>query len=176
MAKPSDRGPEHLERPTSDALQLVGGAPLSVDEARYIEAARSENTKRGYASDWDEFTGWCERQGLGPLPAQAATISGYLSELARHGAKVGTMSRRLSSIKFAHRLRDLPDPTDNARVVAVWEGIRRTQGEPPDQAAPLMPPELFDVVAACPTERVFKTKGRPVEPDLAGLRDRKSVV
>lgn len=50
------------------------------------------------------------------------------------------MSRRLSAIKFAHQLRDLPDPTRNARVVAVWEGFRRTHGAPPEQAAPLMPP------------------------------------
>jgi hypothetical protein len=41
------------------------------------------------------------------------------------------MSRRLSAIRFAHQLRDLPVPITGARVVAVWEGIRRT----PDQAA-----------------------------------------
>jgi integrase len=97
-------------------------------------------------------------------------ISAYLTELARAGAKVGTMSRRLSSIRFAHQLRDLPDPTTGARVVAVWEGIRRTHGAPPDQAAPLMPPALFDVLDACPQTKVWKT--RPPEPDLAGLRDR----
>lgn len=34
------------------------------------------------------------------------------------------MSRRLSGIRFAHRMRDLPDPTASARVIAVWEGIR----------------------------------------------------
>jgi hypothetical protein len=80
------------------------------------------------------------------------------------------MSRRLSSIRFAHQLRDLPDPTTGARVVAVWEGIRRSHGAPPDQAAPLMPPALFDVLDACPQTKVWKT--RPPEPDLAGLRDR----
>lgn len=82
------------------------------------------------------------------------------------------MSRRLSAIRFAHRLRDLPDPTEAARVVAVWEGIRRLHGAPPEQAAPLMPPELFDVLDACPEMRSWKTKGRAPEPDLAGLRDR----
>jgi integrase len=107
-----------------------------------------------------------------PRPAAAAadTISAYLTELARAGAKVGTMSRRLSSIRFAHQLRDLPDPTTGARVVAVWEGIRRTHGAPPAQAAPLMPPALFDVLDHCPQTKVWKT--RPPEPDLAGLRDR----
>ncbi len=58
-------------------------------------------------------------------------VTGYLAALAERGAKVGTMSRRLSAIKFAHQLRDLPVPTRNARVVAVWKGVRRTPGAPP---------------------------------------------
>jgi integrase len=82
------------------------------------------------------------------------------------------MSRRLSAIRFAHRLRNLPDPTANARVLAVWEGIRREHGAPPEQAAPLMPPELFHVLDCCPTTRTWKTRGRGPEPDLAGARDR----
>ena len=81
------------------------------------------------------------------------------------------MSRRLSAIPFAARLRNQVDPTANARVVAVWEGIRRTHGAPPEQAGPLMPPELFDTLSACPHTKVWKTRGRPSEPDLAGLRD-----
>ena len=35
-----------------------------------------------------------------------------------------------------------------------------------------MPPELLDVLDACPHTRTWKTRGRPAEPDLAGLRDR----
>jgi hypothetical protein len=106
------------------------------------------------------------------MPATAEGISRYLTFLAGHGAKVGTMSRRLSGIRFAHRMRDLPDPTAAARVIAVWEGIRRTHGAPPDQASPLMPPELWDVIDRCPTTRTWKIGKRPPEPDLAGFRDR----
>ncbi|MBD2760940.1 site-specific integrase [Yimella sp. cx-573] len=35
-----------------------------------------------------------------------------------------------------------------------------------------MPPDLFDVLTACPTTKTWKTKGRPPEPDLAGHRDK----
>jgi site-specific recombinase XerD len=155
-----------------DAVALLQGVPLTAEEAAYVEAARAANTLRGYRFDWAEFTAWCTRTGVEPLPAAPATITGYLTALAGRGAKVGTMSRRLSAIKFAHQLRDLPDPTRNARVVAVWEGIRRTHGAPPTQAAPLMPPELLDVLAACPATRAWRTPGRAPEPDLAGARDR----
>lgn len=167
-----DRPPAVPSPATTSALDLAAELPLSADEAAYVEAARARNTLRGYRSDWAEFTTWCDQAGRSALPAAADTITGYLTELARHGAKVGTMSRRLSAIRFAHQLRDLPDPTTGARVVAVWEGIRRTHGAPPEQAAPLMPPELFDVLTACTTTKTWKTRGRPPEPDLAGLRDR----
>jgi len=153
-----------------DPLALLDGVPLTEDEAGYVQAARSANTLRGYRSDWNEFTEWAAERGLEVLPADPASVTGYLSDLARHGAKVGTMS--LSAIRFAHRLRNLPDPCEHARVVAVWEGIRRTHGAPPDQAAPLMPPELFHVLDACPETKVWRTRNRPAEPDLAGVRDR----
>jgi len=164
-----------LARPSAfdnDALSPAVDGHLSTAEQRYITAARAPNTVRGYQSDWAEFSTWCTTAGIDPLPATAAAISGYLSMLAGVGAKVGTMSRRLSAIKFAHRTADLPDPTDNARVITVWEGIRRTHSAPPGQATPLMPPDLWDVLDACPVTKTWKTRGRPPEPDLAGLRDR----
>lgn len=161
---------------TSDPLhtldELTPREQLSANEARYVAAARSANTLRGYRSDWKEWSTWCTQTGHTPLPGSGEAISSYLTFLAGHGAKVGTMSRRLSALKFAHQLRDLPDPTRNARVVAVWEGIRRVHGAPPDQAAPLMPPELWQVVDACPTERTWANPKRPAEPSLAGARDR----
>ena len=161
---------EDAALPSAIPLELRTEQPLTEDEAAYVAAARAPNTLRGYRSDWSEFTGWCTARGDDPLPAEPATISGYLTDLARAGAKVGTMARRLSAIRFAHQMAEQPDPTRAARVVAVWEGIRRTHGTPPEQSTPLMPPALFDAVASCPTTKTWKT--RPAEPDLAGLRDR----
>jgi site-specific recombinase XerD len=165
----AERTPARLP---ADPLDLAVELPLTADEAAYVRAARAPNTLRGYRSDWSDFTAWCAQARLDPLPAAAATISSYLTELARAGAKVGTLSRRLSAIRFAHQLRDLADPTTAARVVAVWEGIRRTHGAPPEQVTPLMPPGLLEVLVACPTTKSWKTRGRAEEPDLAGLRDR----
>jgi len=161
-----------LEPVAASSLSLPNNELMTDTERRYLAAARAPNTLRGYRSDWAEFTSWCADNGADALPASAATITGYLTMLADTGAKVGTLSRRLSSIKFAHRTANLPDPTDNARVLTVWEGIRRTHAAPPEQAKPLMPPELWDTMDACPHTKIWKTRGRPPEPDLAGLRDR----
>ena len=139
--------------PASGPLELVDEVPLGGDEKAYVAAARAANTLRGYRSDWAEWCSWCAQEGLNPLAGEAAAISRYLVFLAGAEAKVGTMARRLSALRFAFRMRGLPDPTEAARVVAVWEGIRRTHGAPADQAAPLMPPELLDVLEACPVPR-----------------------
>ena len=158
--------------PPSGPLDLVDEIPLGDDEKAYVAAARAANTLKGYRSDWAEWCSWCTREGLDPLAGEAAAISRYLVFLAGVGAKVGTMARRLSAMRFAFRMRGLPDPTGAARVVAVWEGIRRTHGAPADQSAPLMPPELLDVLEACPVAKTWATPGRASEPDLAGARDR----
>lgn len=129
-------------RSTTDAVAMLDDVPLTENEAGYVEAARAANTLRGYRSDWCEFAAWCEHRGdATALPAVPSQISTYLSELAQAGAKVGTLSRRLSAIRFIHQFHDHLDPTRNARVIAVWEGIRRTHGAPPEQANPLMPPD-----------------------------------
>lgn len=162
--------------PVPVPMAIADHDELSVDERRYIGASRAANTVRGYRSDWTEFATWCADQGATPLPAAARTVSGYLTLLAGHGAKVGTISRRLSAIKFVHKLQNHPDPTTNALVVGVWEGIRRQHTTDPDQARPLMPPQLWDVLATFPTQRTWTTRSRPPEPDLAGARNRAMVL
>ncbi|TNM60422.1 site-specific integrase [Streptomyces sp. NP160] len=171
-----------LELASLGVLPQLAGLPER--EAAYARAARAENTLRGYRFDWADFTTWCTTHAAEPMPASPSALTGYLVALAEAGAKVGTLSRRLSSIKFAHASAGHPDPATHPRVMAVWEGIRRLHGAPPQQAAPLMPPLLFDVLAACPVTRTWPApaltaSGRPSraavrapEPDLTGARDR----
>jgi len=101
--------------PTSDPPTVLDEAdvvePVSDGGAVYMRAARAANTLRGYRSDWAEFTTWCQDRRRDPIPASAAAVAGYLTYLAELGAKTGTMSRRPSAIKFAHQMRNLPDPT-----------------------------------------------------------------
>ncbi|MBN9795639.1 integrase [Pseudonocardia sp. TMWB2A] len=173
--------PTGAERWTSCPPPFAGGSPagtlvtftepaLTAAEAGYVAAARSANTRRGYRSVWTAFTAFCRRHDLEPMPAAPATVSGYLVACAQVGMRTGTIAKHLSAIRAAHRAADQPDPAVTARVTAVWEGIRRTHGAPPAQAAPLMPPLLDHAVAACPRSRAFRT--RDDEPDLAGARDR----
>jgi len=70
-----------------DPVAMLDEVPLSADEAGYVEAARAANTLRGYRSDWREYTTWCTQHDAVALPAAPATVTGYLSDLARHGPR-----------------------------------------------------------------------------------------
>ena len=147
-----------------------GLAALLEDAASLARASRAENTMRGYASDWADFTSWCQTHHLAALPADPQTIALYMAALVKAGAAAGTISRRLSSIRHTHLVNASPDPTTDSGVRYVMRGIRRTHARRPDRATPLMPPVLFDVLDACPRE--YRPKTTPPEPSLIGARDR----
>ena len=151
----------------STDLELVD---LLEGAAQLAKASRAENTLRGYRSDWADFTGWAQTHQLETLPADPQTIALYMTALVNAGAAVGTISRRLSSIRHAHLVAGIPDPTADPVVRHVMLGIRRTSTRRREAATPLMPPLLFDVLDACPREH--RTKTTSPQPSLTGARDR----
>ncbi|TXR55756.1 hypothetical protein [Quadrisphaera setariae] len=122
-----------LQLASAGVLPELDGLPER--EAAHARAARAENTLRAYRSDWAEFATWCCAHDADPMPATPSALTGNLVALAQAGARVGTLSRRLSSIKFAHASAGHPAPATHPRVITVWEGIRRVHGAPPSRRA-----------------------------------------
>ena len=119
---------------------LVSEVVLSVAQAdavrEYGLAEKSEATRRGYRSDFRGFTRWCSSHQVDALPASASTVAAFLVSEATAGAKASTLTRKMSAIRYAHRLAALPSPTDVEQVRAVLRGIRNTHGTAPNQKAP----------------------------------------
>ena len=160
-----------------DVLDLVQHElPLDESEARYVAASRAPSTLRGYRHDWIEWCDWSANRGHAPLPARPDVLAAWSAAIADAGAKAGTIRRKLSAVRYAHKVAGLDDPTATARVSMVWDGIRRSIAREDsarsrvDQAPPLMPPMLWDVVDACPTSTAWTTRDN--QPSLAGARDR----
>lgn len=126
----------------------------------YALAEKSDATRTAYAGDFADFSTWCGTVEQSPLPADPATVAGYLAELARRGLKASTIRRRLAAIRYAHRLKGLVLPTSDPRVQAVHQGIRRRHGTRSNQKAPA----TAKVIAAM-------LKRTPADT-LAGRRDR----
>ena len=84
--------------------------------ARFIEASRSEATRRAYASDWRLFSAWCEARGLSFLPASPGTVCAFLASQAETGLKAATLGRRVAAIRLAHTSANLEPPTSSEAV------------------------------------------------------------
>lgn len=138
-------------------------APAMESARGYVQASRSEATRKAYAADWQAFASWCQVQGLDPLPASPATVALFLAAEASRGRKPATVTRRAAAIRFAHKLRGLATPTGEAEVTEVLAGIRRVHGAAPRRAAPATADRLVAMLERCGS-------------DLRGLRDRALLV
>src|ERR1035438_4820296 len=120
----------------------------SLDQVReYIRASKSENTLRGYQSDWRAFCVWCEVQQACPMPATAETVAAFIAQSAGR-LKVGSVQRRLNAIAEAHKAVGLESPTHTAMVANTMKGIRRTKGTAPIQKAPALTDDIRAMIDA----------------------------
>ncbi|HWE31898.1 MAG TPA: site-specific integrase [Solirubrobacteraceae bacterium] len=135
-------------------------AELLEDAERYAAAAQAINTTRAYASDWNQFTAWCERYQLTPLPATAAVVGLHLTSMAKRGLTVSTIRRRAAAIARAHRQNGHLPATSDPRVLTVMEGIARVHGSAPNKKTALLRDPLLELIDRTDTSTA------------AGMRDR----
>jgi site-specific recombinase XerD len=145
------------------ASQGAAVVPLDrlAEQARgFIEAAKAENSRRAYRSDWRQFDGWCRSHGLICLPATPETVALYLTALAADH-KPATLQRKLTSITKAHQSAGFPTPASlqNAPVSETLKGIRRSLGTAQPGKEPLLTTDIREMLDA-------------LDDGLLGCRDR----
>ena len=131
--------------------------------AMFRAASRSEATRRAYRSDVGDFVGWCNAEGVEPLPALPRTVVRYMTHLAGLGRSVSTIDRRAAAIAALHRSRGKDSPTASEEVRSVLTGIRNTIGRRPAKKQALTADLVAKVV-------------RKLPDDLVGLRDRAMIL
>jgi len=145
-----------LARPTQPSTNLA----LLVEQANeYLEAAKSENTRSAYRSDWKQFEAWCRSEGLQSLPALPSVVVTYLTSLACKGRKVSTIGRAVAGIGAMHRSQGFLPPSLDPLVRITVRGIRRKHGSAPTQKRPMDAETLGNYV-------------RTLDDDLASIRNR----
>lgn len=150
---------ESLPAVPADAPTLPADIERYVEAARVAELARkgagAAATLRAYRADWGVFTRWCAERDCQVLPADPITVAQYIRYLIdrpkrnvqevyeradgkrvervrREGpATSATVRRHIVSIRKAHLLRGLPDPTLNTDFKNVWKGVRIERGVKP---------------------------------------------
>jgi integrase len=102
-------------------------ADIGRTAAEFARRSPAPATESGYASDWADFSAWCNSAERLALPADPTTIGAYLSD--RSGIlKVSTLNRRLAAITAMHRLGGHGLDGKHPAIALVLAGIRRTYG------------------------------------------------
>lgn len=131
--------------------------PSIVDVLSTCEGAYSVRTTKGYSADLRVFVDWCNSQDVCWLPATPAAVAAFVDgQITRY--RISTIKRRICAIAFAHRMRDLPAPTDANIVRLAIRRATRQRVSRPQQKRGLTHTIRADIVAACPNS-------------LLGLRD-----
>lgn len=115
--------------------------PVSLDVSDYLRAALSDNSRRAYRSDLNQFLTWG-----GTIPASSEMIATYLAAHAGLHA-LATLARRLVTIGKAHTAQGLPSPTESALVRATLRGICHTHGSNQRQVSPANKEDVLHMVA-----------------------------
>jgi hypothetical protein len=139
---------------------IAGHSPRVRDDPPAAAVPRpppAAETTRLYKADWAAFATWCEATGVAALPADPATVSGFLGAAAAR-LSAGALGRRAAAIGDQHRRRGLASPVADPLVKAVLREARRSD-RGARRAPPPRPAQLVRMATACPG-------------DLAGQRDR----
>ena len=123
-----------------------------------FDGAFAENTIRAYRSDFEQYSKWCARKGIAPIPATADSLAMYVDELS-HTCKSATIRRRVNSLGTIFKLSKNPDPSKDPEVILALKRMHRRIGRKQKQAPPLTRENLKQLLANC-------------SADLKGLRNR----
>ena len=125
----------------ADLEDLAGRARI------FMEAAKSENSRRAYRSDWRQFESWCRDHAVVCLPAAPDTIALYLTDLAADH-KPASLQRKLTSITKVHQAAGFTSPASmqHAVVSETLKGIRRSLGTAQLGKEPLLTADIIQML------------------------------
>lgn len=147
---------------TPASLALVRMSDREAELLRSVMAdARSEGTRRAYATDVRRFMRWCEGRCLEPLPASSTVVLLHLASMLEAGLKLATINRAVVSISLAQVVAGGANPRDDLQVREFLKGLRRRlRSQPRREAAPLMLDGLRSALLTQPTSTRLGLRNR----------------
>jgi site-specific recombinase XerD len=152
---PVNSGPDvqSIAQPGQLLVQSIAETSQLPSEVQaYISASLSDNTRRAYQQDLEDFHRWG-----GTVPSTPEILAAYIADQA-HSLSPYTITRRVVGISRAHVSQGFPDPAKTDLVRAVLRGIRKKHGKPQRQVAPLLKQDLLAIL--------------PLMQGTKGIRDR----
>jgi site-specific recombinase XerD len=132
------------------SLPVVAGVDTAAAQA-FASKSKSVETVRAYRHDFEAFEAYCAARRHPSMPATPAAVAEFLASEQARGCKAATLTRRLASIRYRHRLNNHPSPTEDERVRAVLSGIKRAIGTKQTPKTPATAALMRDMLNSCDT-------------------------
>jgi site-specific recombinase XerD len=130
-----------------------------------LKNSKANNTVRAYKSDFNDFSLFCVKNGLKPLPSEPKIVSLYLTHLSTKDVKMSTLKRRLVSIGVIHRLKGYYLDTKHPSIIENIMGIKRRKGSIQKGKKPLLInnlKQLINVIDEYNNQEIKKLRDRSI--------------
>jgi hypothetical protein len=128
--------PLHPRRNPDAARTIVGRVCDLTDTPAFATKSKADETVRAYRHDFAAFEVFCAANGHPSMPATPAAVAEFLASEQARGCKASTLTRRVASIRYRHKLNGHQSPTDDetARAGVVWhQTCDRQRANPQDR-------------------------------------------
>lgn len=118
---------------------------LELETLNNLKSSKASNTLRAYKADYKDFSKFCFKNGLKPMPSEPKVISLYLT-YSSQTCKFSTLKRRLASISVIHKLSGHYIDVKHPMITENLMGIKRKKGSYQRAKKPLLINELKSIV------------------------------
>lgn len=126
----------------------MNAASLLLETIDRIQGAYAPSTIRAYRSDFTEFIGFCETQGLDVFPPNPLTLADFIAHVSEKGRSSASIRRAIAGISTIYRLNRMPDPSKDPEVVIAMKRMHRKLGRAANQAQGITSELLEKLLAA----------------------------
>ncbi len=126
---------------------------LEIETLKNLKNSKADNTLRAYQSDFRDFSSFCSKNGLSPIPTQPKIIALYITHLSKT-SKFSTLKRRIASISVIHKLKGHYLDTKHPIIMENLHGIKRTLGSRQKAKKPLLINDLKLIIKAIDKEKI----------------------
>ena len=126
---------------------------LELETLKNLKNSKASNTLRAYQSDFKDFSNFCAKNGLSPMPTQPKIIAFYITHLSK-SSKFSTLKRRIASISVIHKLKGHYLDTKHPIIMENLHGIKRTLGSRQKAKKPILINDLKLIIKAIDENKV----------------------
>ena len=120
---------------------------LELETIQNLKNSKSNNTVRAYESDFKDFSLFCLKNGLKPIPTEPKVLSIYLTHLSKN-SKFSTLKRRIASIKVVHKMKGHYLDSNHPIIMENLLGIKRLNGSYQKAKKPILINDLRLIIKA----------------------------